>query len=335
MRFFAAVFFTISIGTSAVALAQDAQPPTSQASATTPQVLPGETAASVNSESVQQLLAKGKVLVAVSGETGSVAFWFKNGTITYQNQDGSTNKSMSAIADKVTMDAGLHDRSEPRYRLAELYAGSPDGVTLPIENVTGGALSMHHLASIPLGAQRVVLIQAYDWDTRTTIPTQQIMALSFDAKVSLNTLRRSAVKEGAALVFRIKDLDAVERSHGVYIAGRIPNTPFDVTTGIVDSVAKEDLHGRDSGVANNVAPVVGGAAGQAFGLPGVIVGTLGSLIVGKAFGSGSATAHIIGYHVEGSKKERHIAVGSSVKGIKPGDKIRITRGSFLSKVEVL
>ena len=294
-----------------------------------------ETVASVNAESTQQLLAEGEVIVAVSGETGSVAFWIKNGTITYQNQDDSTNPRMSTIADNLTMNAGLRDRGDPRYRLAELYAGSPNGVTLPIENVTGGALSMHHLASIPPGAQRVVLVQAYDWVTRTTIPTQQIIALSFDAKVSLDTLRRAAVEEGAALVFRFKDIDDVERSRGVYIAGKLPSTPFVVTTGIVDTISKEELHGQNNGIGNGVASVAGPAAGEAFGLTGLVVGTLGSLIAGKLIDSGSATAHIIGYHVEGSKKEKHIAVGSSVSGIKPGDKIRITQGSFLSKVEVL
>ena len=324
MRRVIALFIALAISAcSPMPIAPQASP----AAASTP-----ETSASVNSESVQQLLDEGKVLVAVSGEVN--ATWFNHvGTIEYANIDNSINEPMTKLADRITAKAGLTDRSEERYRLDETYAGTPTGYVLPIENVTGGVLSMFHLASIPPGALNIVVVQAYDKDA--AVHTQQVMAISFDSKVSLDTLRRAAVEEGAALVFRIKDVGDVERSRGVYIAGRLPSTPFIVTTGIVDTVSKEELHGRDSGVAENVAPLAGAEAGQAFGLTGLIVGTLGSLIVGKTFDSGSATAHIIGYHVEGSKKEKHIAVGSSVSGIKPGDKIRITQGSFLSKVEVL
>lgn len=325
MRFLITLFIALALG--ACSQLPVNRQPQSFAISTTP-----ETVASVNAESTQQLLAEGKVIVAVSGEMNVT--WFNHrGSVTYINVDGSPNANMGMLAENITAEAGRTNRNEPRYTLKEIYVGKPSGYVFPIENVIGGALSTFHLSVVPPGARKVDLIQVHD--SQASIQTQQVMAVSFDDKISLSTLRRVDVEEGMARAIRIKNLDDIEVSRGIYIAGKMPNTPFAVTTGIVDTVDKENLHGRDSGVANNVAPLAGAEAGQAFGMTGMVVATMGSVIIGKALGSGSATAHIIGYHVEGSTKEEQIAVGSSVKGIKPGDKIRITRGSFLSKVEIM
>ncbi len=282
------------------------------------------------SESTKALLAEGKILVAVSGEVNRTLFNHV-GSIEYANIDDSINKPLTKLADRITAQAGLTDRSKDRYRLDETYAGSPAGYLPPIENVTGGVLSMFHLASIPPGARNIVIIQAYDSDA--SVHTQQVMALSFADGISLDTLRRAAIEEGVTRVFRIKDIDDIERSRGVYIAGKITDTPFIVTTGTVDTVSNEDIRGRNSGVAENVAPAAGGLAGQSLGGTAGVVATIGTMVLGKIFDSGSATAHIIGYHVAGDTQEHQLAIGSSGNDIKPGDKIRITRGTFLSKVE--
>lgn len=178
------------------------------------------------------------------------------------------NPEMSKLASDATKEK-YPERNKLRFRVFEDYAGSVEGLSLPLIPKDTSMFSTASLMKIPYGARKVIYMHVPDLrPPHVKLEfTAGIIVVAYE-DLPLDVLRRVALEDGVLRAIRVKDAGFFNLKGDELIKGAVPNKML-----IQEAVVTEIDGIKVSGGAILPNGVMGGSPGAQIG--GGYTGTFG------------------------------------------------------------